>query len=900
MFKFASWGDAVDGVSDRDMVLGFNRDQTISPSLLCPQFSQEPILKEYLDTTPHSEIMWGYMATSITQDEEGVTIKAISADDFKSEKTIRAKYAVGCDGGRSWVRKQLNIHNVGKFVVQRAASITFKAPELTQLLLKEDRFGLSFVANELCTAVFVSLNTDGDFAAHLILPPNATDEEMIERCRNPKKYVLAAIGRNIPVTIVSADEYRMHALHVTDFKKGRVLLAGDAAHQWLPAGGLGLNTGYQDAANLGWKLAAMLKGWGGPYLLDSYEVERRPIVDITRRFAWEAGQAGLNASINKFVPTLEKVPFLNSFLNFLIDMVLKGQLNVNSLYVFGYQYADSNIIVHEFDPANPSCIKIAQNKGEKFVPSTLPGCRAPHVVLPECATILDLFKQSFVLLIVGGDQDDCYNLVQELKSRKVELDIKVYPRLPDLVRYYNHRYHLIRPDGHVAWRSFTQPSLSEAKVIAATISGNVPYKPHLQVATLPPVPIAFGFFEDIFFGFWASTILKKWFSFSNTSFILGAMGIATLSTVIRNRQRSLLFLQKVSRHQAWIVTQPGSPQNVLEINPSHVGSFGLKDVLIRVHATSVDRIDLQIMGGLGNSLLSKYANQDGRSLFPLILGRDCSGQVVAVGDEVTDFFPGDLVYAAVPIERPGAQCEYVAVDCAHISHMPSGFEHKDIAAIPWVGVTAWTALVEEGGLTKSNSVGKRVLVVGGESDVGLMVIQILKAWGSHITVTCADSHLEFLESLKLGADVISVLKSSGYQPSLSPYSFDIVIDTTGDNEMFISYLKLYSGGRYVSLNSPRFKMATSYGPFVGAWMYHTCYRYKTMVNRLFGGRGFHYSEAQPSGKTLSILKEMIEKGEVRPIVNEKIYSKDQVIQAYEEKTPAKKNNSGRIIIDMMN
>ena len=79
-----------------------------------------------------SDILWNFTAISITQDDDGVTVKAINSDNRNVEKLIHAKYAVGCDGARSWVRKQLGIHNLGKFVVQRAVSITFKSPELTQ------------------------------------------------------------------------------------------------------------------------------------------------------------------------------------------------------------------------------------------------------------------------------------------------------------------------------------------------------------------------------------------------------------------------------------------------------------------------------------------------------------------------------------------------------------------------------------------------------------------------------------------------------------------------------------------------------------------------------------------------------------------------------------------------
>ena len=222
--KFSSWGDAVDGINDEDMFPGFNVKDSICPPLVCPQFNQEPVLKEHLDACPEVKIIWGYMVSSIVEDEKGVTVTMIDADELSSEKAIQAKYAVACDGGKSWARKQLNIHNVGQFVVRRACSVTYNSPELSKHLLDANRFGLTVIINKTIRGIMVALNTTGDFAFHIIMPPSTSDKKMNEISRNAKYYVLAGIGKQVELTIKDAHSYNMHALMATQYRVGRVFL----------------------------------------------------------------------------------------------------------------------------------------------------------------------------------------------------------------------------------------------------------------------------------------------------------------------------------------------------------------------------------------------------------------------------------------------------------------------------------------------------------------------------------------------------------------------------------------------------------------------------------------------------------------------------------------------------
>ena len=893
--EFSSWGDAVDGVNDKPMILGFDRELTICPALLCPQFTQEPILKEYIDAHSQSDILWGYMATSIFQNDESVTIKAVSSNDYKTEKTITAKYAVGCDGGRSWVRRQLGIHNIGKFVVQRAASITFKSPELTQELSKLNRLGILVVMNETTNCVFVVLNTRGDFACHLILPPMATDEDMTERCRDAKKYVLAAIGRDIPVTIVDAHEYKMHTLITTKFREGRILLAGDAAHQWPPAGGLGLNAGYHDAANLSWKLTAMIQGWGGSHLLDSYQVERRPVCDETRRFAYRAIQV-INDRSYILINTLQSIPYIRLVLNHMFSAQFQTQVVDSAHLVLGYRYADSNIIYE--DKLNGCDSKGDETQGDngKFVPVALPGSRAPHVILPETPTIHDIFGKGFVLLVIGGTMNDCEFLQEELNQRGVPFEVRVYPRLPDILKYYDRKYYLVRPDGHICWRSFSQPSSQESQNIVVTICGDIPFvSPCIKNGDHKIAP-SFNFVSDIFIGFWVSSVLKRYTKLSELPLACVALGVASLSTILRNWPRSEAFEQGVSRHHIWKTTQFGAAETVLELEPSYVGAFGAKDVLIKVHAASVNPIDIGFRKGYGATMLCRFARKHGRPLFPLILGRDCSGEVVAVGDEVTGFSPGDQVYAAVSFDRQGTHAQYVSVDYSEVSHKPETVDHREAASIPWVAVAVWTALVKNGGLSQENARGKRILVHGGAGGIGSFAIQLLKSWGADVATTCSEANIPFVHSL--GADVAIDYTSGDFAAALSKYSFDVVLDIVGYHyeRPSISLLKIYGDAKYVSIRSPYFRFTNKLGSFLGTVVYQWYYRYKVVVNRLFGGRGFYYSIAEPDGKVLDCVKDMVERGDVRPIVGA-VYSKDEMVAAHHHVESG--HTRGKVVVSMI-
>jgi len=244
-----------------------------------------------------------------------------------------------------------------------------------------------------------------------------------------------ATGLDLRIEILSSDEWVAHRLIADRYRDRRVLLAGDACHLHPPFGGYGMNMGIGDGVDLGWKLAAVLQGWGGAALLDSYEQERRPVHEYVmdeavanhallpkqmwRQGLEEATQAG--ESVRAEVGALIKAAKIREF----------STLGV----VKGYHYSGSPIVVADGSTPPPRDFM-------NYVPSAHPGCIAPHAWLADGSSLYDHFGQGFTLLVTDGSEP-------AMASSTMPLKVLKQPGLRDL---YCARYALIRPDQHVAWR----------------------------------------------------------------------------------------------------------------------------------------------------------------------------------------------------------------------------------------------------------------------------------------------------------------------------------------------------------------------------------------------------------------------------------------------------------------
>jgi hypothetical protein len=229
-----------------------------------------------------------------------------------------------------------------------------------------------------------------------------------------------------------------------------VFLAGDAVHQLSPTGALGMNTGIADAVDLGWKLAAVLRGFGGARLLASYEAERRPVglrnVAMAAEFylqheAFEHGFASIEDDSDEGRALRRRCG----------DALVRGvgrMFRTIGLQI-GYRYEASPICVPDGTVAPP-------DDPETYVPTARPGARAPHVFLADGRSTLDLFRRGFVLLRLGADSPDTAAFAAAAQSCNLPLEV-VTLHEPAAAALYERRLVLVRPDGHVAWRGDEVP-----------------------------------------------------------------------------------------------------------------------------------------------------------------------------------------------------------------------------------------------------------------------------------------------------------------------------------------------------------------------------------------------------------------------------------------------------------
>jgi 2-polyprenyl-6-methoxyphenol hydroxylase-like FAD-dependent oxidoreductase len=354
---------------------------------------------------------------------------------------IRAQYIVDCSGTRGVVRRALGIEMEGRKAIDYNVSIFFKVPELWSYHDKGKAALHFFVDAGGITRNLIQL--DGRELWRL----GVSDREFFEHPErvDAARLIAGAIGRSIPFELLGVSCWTAHDLVAASYGRGRAFLAGDAAHLNPPSGGFGLNTGMGDVIDLGWKLSAVLAGWGGPNLLDSYEVERRPIAERNVKQGTENYLRGLEMKID---PAIAEDSEAGAWARReLGDHIKRIQLRtfVTDGTALGYVYAGSPIVCDDGTPPPEDTIV-------EYHPTSRPGARAPHAWLADGRSILDLFGDRFVLLRFGSDAPAGDAVRDAFARRAVPLDIVAIDD-PGTARLYERKLVLVRPDGHVAWRA---------------------------------------------------------------------------------------------------------------------------------------------------------------------------------------------------------------------------------------------------------------------------------------------------------------------------------------------------------------------------------------------------------------------------------------------------------------
>jgi hypothetical protein len=277
----------------------------------------------------------------------------------------------------------------------------------------------------------------------------------------------AIAGKEIPHEILSVRRWSAHNVVAERYRQGNIFLAGDAAHLNHPAAGLGLNTGLGDAVDLGWKLSATLSGWAGPQLLDSYGPERRP---VGVRNIGHAEASHLSERDQATHPEIAAdTPAGAEARRKMGEDLVRSQTRrvITDGLALGYQY-NSSIVCSEGPPPRSSSME--------YRPSTLPGSRAPHALLPDGRSILDLFGNRFTLLRLGDDAPDTDPIERSFAERGVPLHT-IGIGDPGIRSLYERPLVLVRPDGHVAWRGGAVPGdpLEVVDRIRGAASPDIPH-----------------------------------------------------------------------------------------------------------------------------------------------------------------------------------------------------------------------------------------------------------------------------------------------------------------------------------------------------------------------------------------------------------------------------------------
>jgi len=413
--------------------------QATEPGIRISQIVVEPLLRDVAAVSPHVTLCYGWSFESFSQDENGVTA-TVANRETGEEREIQSQYLAGCDGGNSKVRDGLGIGLSGQAKIRRRYSVHFQSRSKDIL----EPWGPAWHYQNPKHGTLISQDGRERYTLH-----SALWEGEEEATIDPYDVVRRFVGKDLDFDLLLASGWDNNLLLADNYGDRRVLLAGDSAHQYIPTGGYGMNTGIGDAYALGWMLAATVQGWGGPGLLVAYGGERRPIglrnregsgrhahVRIKVGNVWEDGLDSTDAAAATRERVGQKIADLGNAENesFGIEM--------------GYGYPESPLVFGEDEtyPDDPIT----------YHPTTLPGYRVPSLYLENGQAIYDLFGRHFTLANFAPDRVDTgafENAANEMGLPLSVLRLGDYPAR----ELYQRDLVLLRPDQHVCWRGNALP-----------------------------------------------------------------------------------------------------------------------------------------------------------------------------------------------------------------------------------------------------------------------------------------------------------------------------------------------------------------------------------------------------------------------------------------------------------
>ena len=413
------------------------------------QMYVEKVVLERLLATEAVTCRLGTEFTGFEETGSGVAVRVRPAGGGP-EEVITGQYLVGCDGARSHVRRQLGLSYEGEeaetgFSSGLRHSRYLRIPNVVKDVIREPAWQYWLVRPGR-VASLITLDAREEFKLS-VYAGNADDDDAV------RAFVDDCVGEHVDTEILDSQDWVNGLALVADrYQRGRVLICGDAAHLFTPIGGFGMNTGIDDAANLAWKLAAAIQGWAGPYLVDSYDTERRPAGVRNTSAAISLGRPLRGIPLG---PALEEdTPEGRKARSDAAHVLETQRESFASLGVqLGVRYEGSPIIWPDGAPE-------PEDSYDRYVPTARPGGRAPHLWLSRTQSLFDVLGPGFTLLRMGGHPPSAAALADAARRRAIPLTV-VDITLPEARDLYECNLALIRPDQHVAWRGDELPDPDE-------------------------------------------------------------------------------------------------------------------------------------------------------------------------------------------------------------------------------------------------------------------------------------------------------------------------------------------------------------------------------------------------------------------------------------------------------
>ena len=414
---------------------------TTEPPHRCNQIYFDPILRRHVREHPGITTLYDTEILAVSEGEDHALAVGRTLTD-KREVAIRCDYIVGCDGGSSLVRKAIGASLQGDGLISQTRSVMVRAPDLRDRMRVDPAWMTWFVGNPIFGCL-IALNGTDLWTFLLWLPEGVEDFEQLD----PHQAIRQAFGAELDFSILTIDDWYGRRMVADRFRKGRMLICGDAAHIWIPFAGYGMNAGIADAATLAWQLAAVVNGWGDPALLDAYEAERQPVTEQVSNQAMSLALSNLDMDLaaRQGDALLDEGPAGAAARRRTGDMLYRANLGQFACLGlnFGTYYQNSPVIAHEAEPAPTYDL-------ETYTPSTVPGCRTPHFWLDAETSLYDRLGDGYTLLRFDPSVD-VTALLEAAKARGVPLallDIDVVERPAG----YTTALALSRSDQHIAWR----------------------------------------------------------------------------------------------------------------------------------------------------------------------------------------------------------------------------------------------------------------------------------------------------------------------------------------------------------------------------------------------------------------------------------------------------------------